>query len=253
MVLFGLWTNPEYGEQCVTLTGTSWTQVTAPLDTHVSVHTVLRAQLYMETAGVNFDVDGTQLVGAGLTSASFGGGAHVGLRRSRPSQLGRLQQWLRPMMGPITWNMNTGSLPARAASVWQDVPLSTQPGQSFDFSVWLRSATGTPGEVCVVLFGLWTNPEYGEQCVTLTGTSWTQVTAPLDTHVYSSHRTESPAVHGDRRRQLRRRTATQLVGAGLTSASFGGGAMSGWALTPGATLGRLQQRYGAMMGPITWR
>jgi hypothetical protein len=35
------------------------------LDTHAAAHTILRAQLYMQTAGVNFNVDGATLLPGG--------------------------------------------------------------------------------------------------------------------------------------------------------------------------------------------
>ena len=231
VVLWGLWTNIENGQQCVVLTGRSWTQVTAPLDTHASAHSILRAQLYMETAGVNFDVDGTQLVGAGLTSASFGDGAS-GWALTPGANWADYRNGT-AHDGAYYLEMNTGTRAGGAASLWQDLPLRTKRGQSFDFSVWLRSATGARGKVCVVLWGLWKGIQYGERCVVLIGRSWTQVTAPLDTHA-SGHSILRAQLYMDTSGVNFDVDGTQLESAGLTSASFGRGVLSGWALTPGA-------------------
>jgi hypothetical protein len=76
---------------------------------------------------------------------------------------------------------NTGSAGA-GASVWQDVPVATAPGQSFSFSVWLRSPSGKAVGACVVLWGLGGTQEMGQTCLTTSSKSWRLVTAPLDTH-----------------------------------------------------------------------
>src|SRR5436305_1040617 len=67
-----LWALGGIGESGSTgfTVGQSWTQVTAPLNIKNAGHTVLRAEIYMATIGVNFDADGALLTTAGLQQAS---------------------------------------------------------------------------------------------------------------------------------------------------------------------------------------
>ena len=65
-------------------------------------------------------------------------------------------------------------------SVAQDVTISTQPGQSFSFSVWLRAAPGqNPVSGSVALWGLGGTQENGSTNFTV-GQAWTLVTAAVD-------------------------------------------------------------------------
>jgi hypothetical protein len=100
VVLWGLGGTQEGGasqQSCTTLVGTAWTLVTVPLDTHASAHTTLRAQIYMYTAGINYDVDGTTFAAGGAQISPPGaptgvsavaGNASASVSWSPPAQTG---------------------------------------------------------------------------------------------------------------------------------------------------------------------
>ena len=64
-------------------------------------------------------------------------------------------------------------------SIYQDVAASTSPGQSYTFSIWIRSATSTPVSGTVALWGIGGTHESGSTSFTV-GPTWTQISAPLD-------------------------------------------------------------------------
>lgn len=64
-------------------------------------------------------------------------------------------------------------------SIYQDVAVSTSPGQSYTFSIWIRSATSTPVSGTVALWGIGGTHESGSTSFTV-GPTWTQISAPLD-------------------------------------------------------------------------
>jgi len=72
--------------------------------------------------------------------------------------------------------MNT-SVPG--GSVYQDVAVAPSPGQSYTFSVWLRSPNGTPVSGTLALWGMGGTNEQGATNFTV-GPQWTLVSAPLD-------------------------------------------------------------------------
>ena len=152
-------------------------------------HTTLRAEVYLElSTGRNLDLDGAELVNTGLPDASFEGGSTSGWNLTPGANWAAYHNGT-AHDGQYFLETNTGSVGGGGnASLWQDVPVSTSPGQSFSFSVWLRSPTGTSIGVCVVLWGLGGTEEQGQTCVTFASKTWRQVTAPLDTHA-SGHST----------------------------------------------------------------
>jgi hypothetical protein len=76
------------------------------------------------------------------------------------------------------WFMEANTSVSRG-SLAQDVAITTSPGQSYAFSVWLRSPTGTQISGTVSLWGLGGTQEQGHTDFTV-GSDWTLVTAPLD-------------------------------------------------------------------------
>ena len=64
-------------------------------------------------------------------------------------------------------------------SVYQDVPASLAPNQSYTFSIWLRSNAPSKERVCVVLWGLGGTAQKGQTCLSV-GPTWTLVSAPYD-------------------------------------------------------------------------
>jgi len=64
-------------------------------------------------------------------------------------------------------------------SLAQDVSITTKPGESYAFSVWVRSPTGARISGTVALWGLGGTQESGATDFTV-GSEWTLITAPLD-------------------------------------------------------------------------
>ena len=236
VVLWGLGGTQEAGQTCVTLTSRAWRLITAPLDTHASAHTKLRAQIYMETTNTNYDLDGTELVNTGLQSASFEGGSFAGWAALPSSGVGTaVYKSASSHDGSYFAEMNTGTAGA-GASLYQDVAIDTTPGQSFSFSVWMRSPGSTHEGVCVVLWGLGGTQEAGQTCVTLTSSAWRLITAPLDTHASADTKLRAQ-IYMETTNTNYDLDGTELVNTGLQSASFEGGSFAGWAALPSSGVG----------------
>ena len=91
VALWGLGGTQENGSTSFTV-GQEWTLVTAPLDVQNPGHTSLRAEIYMQTTGANFDADGAQLINAGLQNASFESSS-AGWRANNLASAVNLQQY----------------------------------------------------------------------------------------------------------------------------------------------------------------
>ena len=65
------------------------------------------------------------------------------------------------------------------SSVFQSVSVAPQLGQSYTFSIWLRSPAGVPASGTLALFGVGGSTE-GESTNFTVGSAWTLVSAPLD-------------------------------------------------------------------------
>jgi hypothetical protein len=182
LVLWGLGGTQEGGgsqQTCDTNIRSTWKLLTAPLDT-ASAHTTLRAQIIMYSAGPNYDVDGAQVADAGLKHASFENGDRTGWALS-PNASWATYSGARD--GQTFLEMNTGTA-GGGASLWQDIPISTTPGQSFTFTVWMRAPAGGPINACLVLWGLGGTQEGGasqQTCDANIRGTWKLLTAPLDT------------------------------------------------------------------------
>ncbi len=183
VALWGLGGTQENGSTSFTV-GQEWTLVTAPLDVQNPGHTSLRAEIYMQTTGANFDADGAQLINAGLQNASFESSS-AGWRANNLASAVNLQQYGSSHYPPPFacydgygfLEMNTSQA---GGSVAQDVTIAPQPGQSYSFSVWLRAAPGVNSvSGSVALWGLGGTQENGSTSFTV-GQEWTLVTAPLD-------------------------------------------------------------------------
>jgi putative cell wall-binding protein len=164
--------------------GPTWTLVSAPLDTINSGHTSFRAEVYMNTTGVNYDLDGAQLVRAGLSDASFEdptGGPWFGCNFPASVQHYPYPSASFAHEGGSVMSMGTTT---PQGSVAQDVAVAPQPGESYTFSVWLRSDVKT-GSGTVRLWALGGTEESGSTSFTA-GPAWTLVSAPLDV-VNSGH------------------------------------------------------------------
>jgi hypothetical protein len=177
LALYGMGGTQEKGNTDFTV-GSQWTLVSVPLDVANSGHTQLRAEIYMGSTGVNYDVDGAQLMKAGLTNASFensaGGWSKINL--SGNVNYVAYKNAARAHDGAGFLEMNSSVLDG---SVYQDVAVSTNPGESYTFSVWMRSPTGTPISGRLALYGMGGTLEGAGTDFTV-GPEWTLVSAPLD-------------------------------------------------------------------------
>ena len=225
LALWALGGTQESGATGFTL-GSDWTLVTAPVDVRQSGHTKLRAEIYLGTTGHDYDADGAQLEKAGLSNASF--------------ELGNVSGWNR---GALASSVNYTAYTDRAhahdgasymamntsqanASVSQDVGVAAQPGESYDFSIWLRSPSGQPLTGALALWALGGTQESGATGFTL-GSDWTLVTAPVDVR-QSGHTKLRAEIYLGTTGHDYDADGAQLEKAGLSNASFELGNVSGW-------------------------
>jgi hypothetical protein len=137
---------------------------------------MLRAQVYLRTAGLNLDLTGASLVDDGLENASFENNVATGWK-TLAANGGRVQALAQTGTGLLEGSsfLKLGTSQP-GGSVYQDVPVDLVPGQSYTFSVWLRSNAPSTENVCVVLWGFGGGAQ-GQTCVGL-GPTWTLVAAP---------------------------------------------------------------------------
>jgi hypothetical protein len=190
-VVLALWATGGTNESNGTSTSichTSWTLVSAPLDVALGNHNGLRAQIYIHTTGRNLDIDTTEVVQVADHNASF----------ERDVGWETPGWWTRNCNpGGVTWarypgDAKTGGyfLEANTAtsggSICQDLNVVPLSGQSYAFSIWLRSPTSQVATGSVVLRALGGTQEAYFTGFTLASSSWVQVTAPLDVR-YAGH------------------------------------------------------------------
>jgi hypothetical protein len=116
--------------------------------------------------------------GHGLRNPGFEDGT-VGWQSRLPGQ--NLQVYRSPAAKEGDWyaEINNGSADVTTGpSLYQDVPADARPGQTFAFSVWVRSADGQPYTGTVALWGLGGVNEPGSTRFTAAG-SWTEISAEL--------------------------------------------------------------------------
>ena len=177
LCLWGMGGTLENGVKGFTV-GPQWTLVTAPLDVAQAGHTQLRAEVYIATTGTNLDVDGSQLVYTGLASSGF----ENGMGGWKPISLSSSVNYA-TYKDPAFAHDGSGFMETNTAvaggSMGQDVAVTTSVGQSYAFSVWLRSRTSAPVSGTLSLWGMGGTLEQGHTDFTV-GPQWTLVTAPLD-------------------------------------------------------------------------
>jgi len=221
VALWGLGGTQESGSTNFTVNNQEWTLVIAPLDVQNSGHTSLRAEIYMNTTGANLDADGARLINAGLENASFESSS-AGWRANNLASSVNLKQYRPgvgyPHDGEGYLEMNTSQ---PGGSVAQDVKISTQPGQSWSFSVWLRAAPNVTSPISgtVALWGLGGTQESGSTNFTVNNQEWTLVTAPLDVQ-NSGHTSLRAEIYMNTAGANLDADGACLINAGLENASF---------------------------------
>jgi hypothetical protein len=229
VVLWGLGASSEFGQTCATV-GTSWVEVSAPYD--VSAHGLdrLRAQVILETAGQHLDITGTALVNDALLNASFEKDHTSGWSSLNPP--GGTTQALaqRVSDAPEGGNMLEFGSVKSGASFHQDISAALAPSQSYTFSVWLRTRSGT-ARACVALWGLGAGSEVGQTCAKV-GSTWVFVSAPYNVTRSGLNRLRAQ-VYLDSANQHLDMLGASLVNDGLSNASFENNHTAGWsALNP---------------------
>jgi len=206
---------------------------------------ILRAQVFVDTAKVRLDLLGSSLVNDGLKNASFQGNlssgwtllaAHGGSITAYAGRAAAL---------PEGGNLLEVRSSRVGGSVYQDVPASLAPGQSYTFSVWAKAASREVEHVCLVIWGVGRNSQSGQTCAVL-GPTWTLVAAPFDVTTTGLVMLRAQ-VFVDTARALLDLTGASLVNDGLENASFEHGLTAGWsfAAAPG---GSFQAQAGRASG-----
>lgn len=208
------------------LAGPTWTLISAPLNPRQTGNTSLRAEIYMVSTGRNLDVDGAQLINAGLTNASFETGTTTGWFKSNNKDnvawaVYQDSSWARE--GSYYMEMNTS---LSNGSVAQDLVMPPLAGTSYTFSIWVRSRDGNPFSGSLVL---WTRGGTDEHRTTAftAGSAWILVSVAVNpiqnnntglrAEIYITSTGRNLDVDG-----------AQLVNAGLTNSSFETGDPTGW-------------------------
>lgn len=223
-----------------TFTATSqWQQVVVPFDSKLA-HTSLRLEVYMGS-GVQYGFDGASLVQQLLTNGGFDRDAGL----SSWNRLNSGSNW-----AVISSGSHGGSNHMRAnlgtatdgASVYQDVPLSTTPGQSFTGSIWVRTDDGSTGTGVLALWGLGGGGTEGSSTAFTATPQWQEVAVPLDTNLaHTALRLEAYMQSGVQYAF----DSAQLMPQLLANASFDRDAgLSGWVRANPATNWAVMTRTG---------
>jgi hypothetical protein len=210
--------------------GPAWQRSFAALDVPATGYYTLRIQVYVSTPGVNVDLDGVTLQPTGLVNPAYDNGFSGW--HAWPGE----NYAVYPGPGPGAegghyLETNTGSA-GPGGSIYQDVPAMPVPGHTYAASILLRSPSGSPVQVNLVLWGLGqSGSETGRTTVTVSSTNWTPYSVALDASsgVFTDFRVQlyvsTPGVNVD----LNGATLTDQA---LTNASFEEGFV-GWHAWPG--------------------
>ncbi|WP_183093104.1 carbohydrate binding domain-containing protein [Nocardioides stalactiti] len=232
IVLWAVGGNQQSGQERVVV-GRTWRLVEVPLDVREGSHTHLRAQVYIDTPGQNINFDGAQV--------------QRNLLRNGSLEEGNTNGW--GVLGPGTTNIAAYQDGSKAkehdwygetnvsevnGSIYQDVAIAPQAGESYVFSMWVRSKTNAPVDVDVVLWAAGGNQQNGTESFKV-GPKWRYVSVPLDVR---------EGGHGHLRAQMYLKTPGRSVNfdgafvgpSGLRNGSLEEGNANGWGvLGPGTT------------------
>ncbi len=181
LALWGVGGTNEDGATTFTV-GPTWTLVSAPLQVQNSGHTSMQPTIYPYTTGRNLDIDGAQLLGAGLQNASFekgGSWTDSPWYRSSPSTSNAAiyttnTGYSMEGAGYVEWNDSVAN-----DALGQSIALSPSVGQSYTASIWVRSNDGTPLNGSFFLYGMGGTQEGTGTAFTATS-NWQLISAPLD-------------------------------------------------------------------------
>ena len=222
LAVWGLGINPTEGTVTGFVAGPAWTLVTATLDPK-QTHSTLRAQIFLDTTGVNFDFDGADLAPQLLRNASFesasaswqltGGPATTAAAESGSARDG--QQYLKV------------STTASGGSLYQDAALVVTPYRDYTFGVWVRSDSGQSVAGTLTLSALSVNGTEATQTPFIAGAGWTLVTVTLDPQLAHSTLEAAIDLACHRRCARPRRSGTLHIDPGRRVAAVNGPRASG--------------------------
>jgi len=246
LALFGILNTESEGTGTNFTAGAGWTLVTAQLNT-TRVHDALRAQVYLGTEGDQLLIDGAQLLDIGITNSSWEFGSWDGW-------VPELDTGIVPATDARD-GTRVGVVNASAAgrSFYQDLNAGLVPGNSYTFSLWMRSQTGQPVSGRVVIWGIGGGGQENGTTVFTVGGAWTLVSATVsptrgDETILRSQ------VYVDTTGVPLQVDGAQLTNNGLAGASFEAPNFANWnrfprgALTASTVTGaaREGQAYGAV-------
>jgi hypothetical protein len=227
VALYGLGGTLEVGATNFSA-GDGWKLVSVPLDVTKTGHTSLRAQVYENTTGVTYFYDGAQLINDDLDNASFDSGTFapwstIAVKGGKvnytaydtPAGTAEQGSWYGAS------NTSTGG-----GSIYQDASTSTSPGQSYTFSIWIRSATTATVTGTAALYGLGGTLEVGATNFSV-GDGWKLVSVPLDI-TKTGHTSLRAQVYENTTGVTYFYDGAQLINDDLDNASFGAGTFSPW-------------------------
>jgi len=180
VVLWALGGAQEIQATSFTLATTSWVQVTAPLDVVNSGHTGLRAEIYMNTTGRNYDFDGAEVYKNLLSNASFEMGTFSPWDRYETATNYAVYYSPSITHGGGWFAETNTSVPG--GSIFQEVGIQPQPGESYTFTIWTRCASTCNVNGTLVLWGR-TNDEAQGTNFNVNSAFWTPIVVPLDVKV----------------------------------------------------------------------
>ena len=205
--------------------GDDWQLVSAPLPITLGGHTGLRAEVVAGSTAAPLDVDGTQLVDAGLTNASFevsGGWSRWANATSVSAVSMTDAAYAQEGHGWLGVTTSTAG-----GSIAQQVFAIPQAGHTYTFSAWLRTSGAATVTGRLKLTAVGGTSEVASQPFTV-GPEWTLVSVPLSVARtgHKSFLTEVALTTTGTRLDV---DTTQLVDSRLYDGSLELGSTSAWA------------------------
>jgi len=186
--LWAIGGTPESGSNTFnSFCGTTWRLLTTSLDVANPGHTALRAQVYIiNLNGIdnneNLDLDAADVTHVKNKNASFErwtGTAAPDWNRMHP-QNGTLQWAQQPNGASGGFFLQANKTSGNTASIYQDIPIMTTPGESYQFSVYMKRNGSGNRYAHIAIWGLDANPEsVATSQVNLT-TTWTLLSVTLN-------------------------------------------------------------------------
>jgi hypothetical protein len=205
LVLWGLGGSAnEEGQTQITVSSSTWTRYYTDFNVANAGHNDLRLQLYLG-AGANIDVAGATLEDTGVSDAGFDQSGTAPWTVS-PGATSSIASGSGAVTGRTWFQTTTGG--GSSSSFYEDIATNPVAGHSYTASVFLRSVTGGPISVSVVIWALGGSATEVGQTQATVGASWQRYSTVLDVGNSS---------HSDLRLQVYLSTAGQTLAADAAS------------------------------------